>query len=78
MDAETTLVNIFNILSKIGYPKTTNADVKDMATTILMGGDRTFLLSWILTEKSDFVTVNLDQLKGKPLEGRYICPLFLC
>lgn len=63
------MANIYNVLLQLRYPHISNVELKDMETTILSGENRLYLLSWLLTEKSSFVAVQLGKLKDSALEG---------
>jgi len=75
-DADDVMTNIYDTLLHLRYPYITNAESRDLETTILTGENRVYLLSWILTEGSPNIAVDLAKLKDAALEG--IFPSCIC
>ncbi|XP_076282489.1 uncharacterized protein LOC143209985 [Lasioglossum baleicum] len=67
-----TLSNIYDTLVQIRYPNITTATVENIEITILNGGNRIALLSWILTETDEKIAAELQKLKGPDLEAKLV------
>lgn len=63
------MASIYDTLLQLRYPHISNVELKDVGTTIFSGENRLCLLSWLLTEKSSFIAVQLEKLKDTILEG---------
>ncbi|XP_012539122.1 uncharacterized protein LOC105838245 [Monomorium pharaonis] len=69
-DSDDVMTSIYNTLLQLRYPHITNAESKDLETTILSGENRVYLLSWLLTEKSPSIVASLEKLKNTALEDQ--------
>jgi len=69
-DANDVMTSIYDTLLHLRYPHITNAESKDMETTILSGENRICLLSWLLTEKLPSIVAHLEKLKNAALEDQ--------
>lgn len=68
-DADEVMKNIYDALLHLRYSHITNAELKDVETTVLCGENRVCLLSWLLTEKVPSTAVHLKKLQNDALEG---------
>ncbi|XP_011168736.1 uncharacterized protein LOC105202059 isoform X1 [Solenopsis invicta] len=69
-DSDDVMTSIYNTLLHLRYPHITNTESKDLEATILSGENRVCLLSWLLTEKSPSLGINLEKLKNAALEDQ--------
>ncbi|XP_076661235.1 uncharacterized protein LOC143365187 [Halictus rubicundus] len=67
-----TLSNIYVTLVQMRYPNITTATAENIEITILKGGNRISLLSWLLTEIDEKIAVELQKLKGSDLEDKLV------
>jgi hypothetical protein len=67
--ADDVMTNIYDTLLRLRYPHITNAESRDLETTILTGENRVYLLSWLLTEGSPIIAADLAKLRDTALEG---------
>jgi len=74
-DAGDVMTSIYDTLLHLRYPHITNAESKNLETTILSGENRVCLLSWLLTEKSPSIVAQLGKLKNAALEGISNCTI---
>lgn len=71
-DADDVMTNIYNTLVQLRYPHIANTESKDVEATVLRGENRVCLLSWLLTEKSSFITTQLRKLRDVALEDQLV------
>lgn len=66
---EKVIMDIYEALVHLQYPKITLINPKDVETQILGGDNRIYLLSWLLQQNTKISLPLLNKLKGEALEG---------
>ncbi|EZA56709.1 uncharacterized protein LOC105278014 isoform X2 [Ooceraea biroi] len=69
-DANDVMTSVYDTLLHLRYPHITNAESQDLEKTILAGENRVCLLSWLLTERSPTIAVDLAKLGDAALEDQ--------
>ncbi|XP_051167005.1 uncharacterized protein LOC127285180 [Leptopilina boulardi] len=81
MNNEKVMMDIYNALVQLQYPKITLINSKDIETQILSGDNRICLLSWLLQQNSKISLPLLNKLKGEALEEelfKYYSQIGIC
>ncbi|XP_033227609.1 uncharacterized protein LOC117179693 [Belonocnema kinseyi] len=75
------IMDVYEALIQLQYPKITLVNPKDVETQILTGENRVCLLSWLLHQNPKFTFPPLNKLKGAALEEelfKYYSQIGIC